>query len=159
MNRITVYDYGEGRRVAGWFDRGRADAYGEATRWEGNNNVSVATGRQWDHEVLYRTAQGRWVLHAWSQWQGSTPTWRFVVEDQARDWLVSNEHQHIDELFDVPAERGPGQPPIGPEIKVRLGSDLQPRVEGWAARHDVTRAEAVRKLVAAGLEDIDDQTT
>lgn len=46
--------------------------------WNGSNHISQATGSQWEHESLLRTAGGWWVLHRWSQWQGVSPTNRNV---------------------------------------------------------------------------------
>ncbi len=44
-----------------------------------------------------------------------------------------------------------GRPPIGVPVQVRLG-DLLPAVDERAEREGVTRAEMVRRLVAAGLD-------
>ena len=85
MKRI-VLDNGQ------WFDRDKADRYEEDTRWNGNNHVSLATGSQWEHEELYRTKGGRWILHSWSQWQGSTPHWEEISDVTAARWLVVNGH-------------------------------------------------------------------
>lgn len=46
--------------------------------------------------------------------------------------------------------RLPGRPAIGGAVHVRLG-DALPRVDEWARRNEVTRAEAVRRLVELGL--------
>ena len=73
-----------------WFNIKTAEAFGEETRWDGNNYISCATGSQWDHEEIYRTKSGRWVLHHWSQWQGSTLATEISNEEAAR-WLVIND--------------------------------------------------------------------
>ena len=71
MQRINVTAQGDhGTKLVGWFDRSTAESWGEDTRWDGSNHVSIATGSQWDHEQLYQTAGGRFVLYRWSQWQG-----------------------------------------------------------------------------------------
>ena len=44
-----------------------------------------------------------------------------------------------------------GRPPIGEKVQIRLG-ELLARVDAWAAVHEVNRAEAVRRLVAAALD-------
>ena len=85
MNRIAL---GDGR----WFDADRAEAYEEDTRWDGHNHVSLATGSQWDHEELYRTRGGRWILHSWSQWQGSGESYCEISDERAARWLVANGH-------------------------------------------------------------------
>lgn len=72
----------------GWFDRDVARCFNEATRWDGQNHISRATGSQWDHEEMYRTRRGVYILHGWSQWQGSRPSWRRITAAEAGAWLV-----------------------------------------------------------------------
>jgi len=83
----------------GWFDADRAEQWEEATRWDGNNHISRATGSQWAHECLYRTRKGVWVLHAWSQWQGSTPRWHRVSAPDAIAWLLRNDEAAAAERY------------------------------------------------------------
>lgn len=78
--------------TGGWFDLDAATKYEEGRRWDGSNHISLATGSQWDHECLYRTRSGRWVLHHWSQRQGSGDSWREIDDAAAAQWLVANEH-------------------------------------------------------------------
>ena len=85
VNRITLAD---GR----WFDRNAAQSWEEATRWDGRNHISCATGSQWEHERLYRTPGGIYVLHAWSQWQGSTESYTEIPAERAARWLSKNAH-------------------------------------------------------------------
>jgi hypothetical protein len=85
--------------TARWFDYTKAERFDESTTWDGNNNVSVATGSQWDHEVLYNTRGGVWVMHTHSQRQGVMETWRMVPETEAYAWLVRQGHTDV-----VPAE-------------------------------------------------------
>ena len=79
----------------GWFDTDKATMHDEATRWNGNNHISVATGSQWYHEALYRTRSGAWVLHAWSNYQGSAPAWATIDTARAAEWLVTNSHADV----------------------------------------------------------------
>lgn len=77
-----------------WFDLERAEKIEEETWWDGRNRRSKATGSQWEHETLYRTAaSGRWVLHAWSQWQGSSDDWTEIEDAAAARWLARNGHE------------------------------------------------------------------
>jgi len=103
VSRINVYHEDEetGEQVlAGWFSNDAARYFGEDTWWDGRNNISVNTGSQWNHEGLYLTSSGRWVLNQWSQWQGSRETYRYVPEDWAREWLIRNNHdEDVTELF------------------------------------------------------------
>lgn len=46
---------------------------------------------------------------------------------------------------------GRGRPPIGPAVQVRLTPDLLARIDRWAKRQGVTRAEAIRRLVERAL--------
>lgn len=86
--RVTLTD-GSGR----WFALDAAERFDEDVIWDGRNHVSRATGSQWDHEVLYRTAGGRWVLHRWSQWQGTLPSWTEIDNKAAARWLAINGHE------------------------------------------------------------------
>lgn len=89
----------------GWFDVGRAQRYGEGTHWDGRNLISSATGQQFAHETLYRTAKGAWVLHEFSEWQGTGPGSYTAIDDRAAaSWLVRNGHDVPDELTAVTAE-------------------------------------------------------
>lgn len=75
-----------------WFDLDSATHYEEKTRWNGNNHISLATGTQFDHEALYKSRKGTWILHSWSQWQGSGESWESISEDEAFAWLTLNRH-------------------------------------------------------------------
>lgn len=79
-----------------WFNLESADAFKEATYWDGHNHISRATGSQWDHETLYRTAKGAWVLNQWSQRQGTPETYRRASLIDAQTWLAKN--NHLDKL-------------------------------------------------------------
>jgi hypothetical protein len=85
MRRVTMTD-GSGR----WLDLDTTQAFEEDTRFDGRNRISVATGSQWEHETLYRTAAGTWVLHHTSAWQGTLDTWEEIDEADAHRWLVAN---------------------------------------------------------------------
>jgi hypothetical protein len=87
-----------------WFDPSKAIEFSEDTNWNGNNHISVNTGSQWDHETLYYTKSGVWVLHHSSQWQGSTPSYEVIDENQAAGWLVLNGCIDDAEFDDLPAD-------------------------------------------------------
>jgi len=72
-----------------WFDRDSAITFDESTWWDGSNLISGATGSQWEHESLWYTRQGRWVLHTYSQWQGSPEMWQEIDAADAARWLVA----------------------------------------------------------------------
>ncbi|MGD9558761.1 MAG: hypothetical protein AB7V25_17170 [Mangrovibacterium sp.] len=66
------------------------DHWEEDTRWNGNNHISIATGSQWEHETLYKSAKGRYWLEHTSQWQGSTPYASILEPAEAAAWLLNN---------------------------------------------------------------------
>jgi len=117
--------------------------------------VAVGTAVRATDGQSYRTAKGRWVLHRWSQWQGSEPTYEFITDEAAKQWLtINNDDAVIAKYFgDLEDESGPapiGRPEIGPAVNIRLGN-LLPVVDQRAADEGVTRAEMIRRLVAAGI--------
>jgi hypothetical protein len=74
------------------FDTSKATVWEEETRWDGRNHFSLATGSQWDHERLYRTKGGTYVVYSWSQWQGSADLYEIVSTEDAAAWLSRNEY-------------------------------------------------------------------
>ena len=94
MKRIALED-------SGWFNEETAIKFTEDTYWNGNNHISKATGSQWEHEVLYYTKSGNWVLNEWSQRQGSRETYTKISESRAINWLIANDC--ADELDILPA--------------------------------------------------------
>ena len=74
----------------GWFDVDSATLVDEDTIWDGHNQISRATGTQWDHECLYITRRGLFVLRRWSQWEGSGETYQAVSQIDATEWLIRN---------------------------------------------------------------------
>lgn len=73
----------------GWFDDDRAVLVSEErTHFDGQNHVSEATGSQWEHQRLLRTAKGQYLLHSWSQWQGSGEAFARLSEQEAAEWCA-----------------------------------------------------------------------
>lgn len=70
-----------------------AKSWDEATRWDGRNNISVATGSQWTHQTLYQSRRGRYYVEHYSQWEGSTPHAEWVSEHEAARWLLMCDHE------------------------------------------------------------------
>ncbi len=149
--KVTVHDeYGE---VQGWFTVDKAEKFSEGTRWDGNNHISLATGSQWDHEALYRTAGGRWVIYFYSQWQGRADHYRFVDDEQALEWLIKNkeEEEKYSKYFPrgIDEERGPGRPPVGDVVQVRFDPAKIKMLDALARDEETSRAEMIRRLVDA----------
>ncbi len=85
MNRTALTD-GSGR----WFNEESAIKFVEETYFDGRNHISSMTGSQWDHETLYRTKNGVWILRCSSQWQGTKDTFEPIDCDAAYRWIVDN---------------------------------------------------------------------
>ena len=83
-DRLVLTD-GSGR----WFDADAAEDYPDAQYWDGNNNISRATGSQWARELLYRTAGGRWILNSGSDHRDH---YTEITSAAAAVWLSINEH-------------------------------------------------------------------
>lgn len=77
--------------------------YTEGIRWNGSNNISLATGSQWAHETLYRSAKGRYYIEYTSDYQNSAPMATWVKDEEAAAWLLLNEHDIPDDLADAAA--------------------------------------------------------
>jgi hypothetical protein len=87
MARIALTD-GSGR----WFSKETAEYFEEDTFHDGHNWISKATGTQFNHEGLYRTAGGRFILQKWSDFQGSTITYAEISNADAAKWFSTNGH-------------------------------------------------------------------
>ena len=84
-----------------WFDADAAKRWEEDRYHDGNNYISCATGSQWEHQRLYLTAKGRWVLCSWSDWQGSVERHREVKRSEAALWLVRNNEEPPESLLEA----------------------------------------------------------
>lgn len=83
MKRIAIKDdY--------WFNIEKARKYEEGTFFDGRNSISRATGNQWNHQALYFTDKGNWVLNGWSQTDGTVETWALIDAEAATCWLIRN---------------------------------------------------------------------
>lgn len=148
MQRIALTPT-DGTERTTWFDADRAARYVEDTWWDGSNWVSHATGSQYEHEAVFHTATGRWVLNHWSQWAGHPETYYEIEEAQAVDWLLQNHYSEVVEALDADVlaarEVGAG---TTPQRTIRLADDL------WQAAQDRARAEGtdasglIRRLLA-----------
>lgn len=76
----------------------------EATYFNGNNYISKATGDQFTHETLYKSAKGRYyILHS-SQWQGSHDYATFCEPEAAAKWLLLSGHTLPSDLAGLAGE-------------------------------------------------------
>lgn len=171
MARVSVHREAEvegtlHREVAGWFDTDQVKAaYPEAVHAERPaKRRRGLRGRQGRHvtravrERLLRTAGDRWVLEKAlvrrepAGRSSSGDRYAFLSDEQAAEWLLRNGHEQAvgHWLPDLSGERGPGRPPIGGRVQVRLG-ELLDEVDRFATENGYSRAEAVRALVTIGL--------
>ena len=162
--RINVYeekddeaagDYDEyvrpPRRV-GWFDSEKAERWDDMDPVDNSGSDGVGRG-----QALNRTAQGKWVLEHWSIWQGERSTYVYIEPDEAREWLLRhNEDAAAGRFFgELPEEEDQrlGRPPIGGGATSFIpGTELLAKVGEYAQRNRMTRAEALRTLIALGLD-------
>lgn len=77
--------------TGGWFDTAAANAYEETRRVEDGKSISLATGSEHQHETLYRTKGGTWVLHHWPSWRDQPEHWTQISPVQAASWMILNE--------------------------------------------------------------------
>lgn len=85
MSRIALTD-GSGR----WFSTETAEKFDEETYHNGQNWISKATGSQWEHEAIYRTKGGRFILSHYSNFQGSVETYEEIDNETAAVWFSKN---------------------------------------------------------------------
>jgi hypothetical protein len=162
MDRQNVFQYptaedaeaGERPLIVGWFDIDKAAVFGESTEWDGQNQRGVHVDHWADHQVLYRTTGGRWVLHVWSQRQGKAPTWKFITDKEAREWLIRDEDDDLIAKYfgKLAEESGPGRPEEGKPVSIRIPDGLRARLDERATADGVSLAEMVRRLCAAALD-------
>lgn len=81
-----------------WFDTDKATVYKEETSWNGHNHISKATGSQFDHEWLFLTSSGKWVLNKWSNYQGSGESYEIISEDEATVWFLEQSMELPEQL-------------------------------------------------------------
>ena len=84
----------------GWLDLDTAVAYEEDNYFNGNNWISYATRSQWDHQEIFRTQKGTWVLHCYSNIQGTVETWTKITKEEATEWLIRNNTNVPEELLE-----------------------------------------------------------
>jgi hypothetical protein len=100
-------------RQAGWFSPEAATYWhGIKGVFDGANLADVNTRDQNRGQGLYRTAKGRWVLRAWSNWQGETDAYSYTSPEDAREWLIFNEYDEAvrTHFGEIEEERGPELP-------------------------------------------------
>jgi hypothetical protein len=74
------------------------DEWREARDFDGRNMISRATGDQWHHETLFRSASGRYYIVHDSDFQGSRPCARWVSREEAARWLLLMDEELPEDL-------------------------------------------------------------
>lgn len=144
MNRIAITDE-FGNPTGTWFDADRATRYAEDEVHDGENFISRATESQWNHEALYRTASGRWVLNCWSAYQGTTEAYYEVSPSRAEGWLIANDHADAlpEEAIDA-HEVGAGKTP---QRSIRIADDLWELAQERARLEGIDASGLIRRLL------------
>lgn len=150
MDRTNIFASHDDNRIMGWFDYDAARARWTDLDYDGNGSRGTGRGTG-----IILTAGGKWVSSHLTIWAGEEATFVYVTPQQAREWLIANNEdaavaEHFGELAEE-EDRRPGRPEIGGRITTAIGDDLLASVDGYADEHGIARAEAVRRLVSAGL--------
>lgn len=90
MNRIALTD-----NSGKWFDMDKTTEFKNRYFWDGYNNVSKSAGKH-NHESIYRTANGKWVLEFTSQWQDINDSYTELDDEEAAAWFMKNEYDDYD---------------------------------------------------------------
>jgi len=93
MSRISITE--NGWKIGRFFDNEKADLYKEDCTHDGNNWISEATGSQWEHEAIYHTKGGVYVLNHYSQCQGSREIYEIISKEEAARWFVKNNYEDV----------------------------------------------------------------
>jgi len=96
MHRVTI------EQTGAWFDRDEATKWDEDTLIDSKGNrISVATGTQWDHEALYRTRKGTYVLNRWRNGEADKEAYFKITKWDAVTWLIRNAEPLPSDLSDT----------------------------------------------------------
>jgi len=72
--------------------------YEESTVHDGRNFISCATGSEWEHQTLYRSAKGRYYVVNSSAWQHKRDYAEWYSPENAVRWLLMNKREIPEEL-------------------------------------------------------------
>jgi hypothetical protein len=86
MKRISLSN-----RNGSWFNIENADCYREITYFDGNNFISQVTNSQWEHEFIFITQGGKYILNSWSAWQGSIDRYEEISREVAAKWFAKQD--------------------------------------------------------------------
>ena len=90
MNKVSLSD-NSGR----WFDNDCAKEWHEAVMVaDDGTTVSMATGNSWEHETLYLTKSGSFVMHFVNDHNPTLAQYAEWDQKRAVKWLLANGHNH-----------------------------------------------------------------
>jgi hypothetical protein len=148
VTRVNVYDYsptevGDPPALVGHFESSKAEEWSDK---DCNGNGSGGVGRG---QAVLRTARGRWVLVHWTHWENETGLCEYIEPEQAEQWLLRHQYDEDAAKYFGPIaeERGPGQPPIGDRLAVRLPDDTRAKVKARAIELGTSESAVVRTIV------------
>jgi hypothetical protein len=122
-------------------------------------NAALGTLANWEHDGRVLASMGddghpRLILGVDPAADYSLREDRRVAEQVAERLTTAGMRVDADALgngLSVRVSRRPGRPAEGVEVTARLPQPLLHQVQAWADQRQVSRAEAVRQLVARGL--------
>lgn len=93
MKRIAITNGG-----GQFFDKDKAEKFEEEADWNGSNWISRATRNQFQHECLFRTCGGKWILNTSSDFAGSVDAYEIISDLEAVSWFLKQNSDLPEEL-------------------------------------------------------------
>ena len=90
MKRIAITE--NGVKTGRWFDSEKAEMFNEDRKHDGHNWISEATGSQWNHEAVYRTKGGVFIINKYCDYQGSKESHEVISNEEAAAWFIKNNY-------------------------------------------------------------------
>lgn len=153
MARINIYD--EAGTMVGWFDPAKCESWEQATGWDGDGHVELATGSKEVDARLYLTTGNRWVLgnYALPRFAGGVDTFRFISAEDAYQWLARNgcPPGQIQALIARTQEMHEAERTPTVSYELQMPEGLLRRIEEAATQAGVSQAEWLRQAAIAAL--------
>ena len=85
--------------LGNWFDPGSSIPIPEKQTWNDPYWISNCTESPWEHEAIFCTCKGCFILYHWSQWQGHPETCTEINIEAVMGWIIANQFVNIDEII------------------------------------------------------------
>lgn len=152
INIVGIDDNTGAPKVIGWFNPAKCESWSPGTHWNGSDNVLNTSGPDTMSDTLYRTPGGRWIRETSSRWVGTTDQYRYLTDDEARDWLMRADHAETEAALEQYFGALPDESPVGrpnvlgdtKDVKLAIPVDLLARIDQAAGAAGVSRAEWLR---------------